>query len=198
MGCILPGKNEELLTPTGYVKLSMETPFGRNANTQQKPSKSLHLFLEAVGVPGIVNVSNGGIKALLEDDAEIKELTTKFTALFHDFTRPVTLPKQYKQALNSTANRQAITRQLVAMAHHLAFNCENHYGRRQTQIVMKFNYAQKHVRHTVNHKKLITIDKLAYTLLRIHGAYPFVKSALIHTEILNGELSEHQKVKTFT
>lgn len=52
------------------------------------------------------------------------------------------------------------TRQMLGMAHHLAFNCENHFGRNKSELLLKYNLAQKQCRHTVNSDRLITTADL--------------------------------------
>lgn len=49
-------------------------------------------------------------------------------------------------------------RQMLGMAHHLAFNCENHFGRIKSELLLKFNMAQRQCRHTVDFERLLDTE----------------------------------------
>jgi hypothetical protein len=66
---------------------------------------------------------------------------------------------------------------MLGLAHHLVFNCENHYAKIPLDVTVKFNYPQKHVRHTVPFRKLITLNHLHTVLDTIEVAQPTVGQA---------------------
>ena len=56
---------------------------------------------------------------------------------------------------------------MMGMAYHLCFNCDNHFARRDQELVMQYYNPQRQARHTVDHEKLFTDTELESAIARL-------------------------------
>ncbi len=184
-GYRFPKRDQDLISPTGYVNLSMHNPRGKNKESELNSSDPLHLYLE--GVVGPPSIVEGGVQALLNNKQVLFQASERAT---HEMLDIESMKVDYPQnpALLSAGSRIANTRRMIGLAHHLVFNCDNHFLRVPTEVLMKFNFPQKHARHTVDYLKLTTQENLSNVLKALSATHSPIRVAVELTEKLDQEL----------
>ncbi len=158
-GVTLPDMNGNLITTDGQIRLSMDTSYGRHGHYPAQDS--VHLYLA-----GVVQLESDKNVA---DQLENTEVMKAASMLAHRKIVSYAAYKFYgtkeeKAELRVHKGRQNDVTELVGMAYHMAFDCENHFKRLGKQLVLKAYKPQTQARHTVDSQKLLTTRDLASVL----------------------------------
>jgi hypothetical protein len=93
---------------------------------QQSPIRDApHTYL--AGLVGPHEIIKDGVAVLLQDEVTLLRVTKEAAMEMLDYSGVAKMDEHLQNAYNAFGGRKSTTREMIGLAHHLVFDCHNHY-----------------------------------------------------------------------